>query len=188
MYGNSTTPKIDENSPLNPLYPYGITKTYTHNYLQEYRKKFNLKCSSLILFNHESPFRNENFLSKKVASFVAKILKGGSGFLELGNLSAYKDISHALDFMNGLKIIIDGKINEDFVLSSGKQIKTYDFVKKFFTLYNLDMKKYVKFITDNRNETLNIYGDNTKLTKHGWSPNYDIDKLIIEMVNKELWT
>lgn len=187
MYGNSNQIKIDEKSPLSPLYPYGITKAFVHNYIQEFRKKYNVKCSSLILFNHESPYRNENFLSKKLAIFIAKILKGESETLQLGNLSAIKDISHAYDFMVGLKMIIEKKINDDFVLSSGVRIKTYDFVERFFNLYNLDMQKYVKFVPDERNETLNIFGDNTKLKKIGWQPKYDVNKLINEMVNYELW-
>ena len=105
----------------------------------------------------------------------------------MGNLSAIKDISHAYDFMVGLKMIIEKKINDDFVLSSGVRIKTYDFVERFFNLYNLDMQKYVKFVPDERNETLNIFGDNTKLKKIGWQPKYDVNKLINEMVNYELW-
>jgi GDPmannose 4,6-dehydratase len=165
MYGNSEIDEIDENSPLRPIYPYGITKAYVHNFIQEFRKNYNIQCSSLIFFNHESEFRNENFLSKKVAKFIAHILTGESNVLELGDLNAYKDISHAYDIMMALKMIIDNKLNEDFILSSGKRIQTYEFVKKFFSLFDLDMEKYVKYKPNNRNETIQIFGNNSKIKK-----------------------
>ncbi len=186
MYGNSNELEITENSMLSPLYPYGISKAYVHNFIQEYRDKFNIKCCSAIFFNHESPYRSENFLSKKVAIFVAKILNGHNGKLKLGNLSAHKDISHAYDFMFGLKIIIDNKINEDFIFSSNKTIKMLDFVHKFFEIHNLNMLDYVEFSGDGRLETLSSYGNNSKLKSFGWTPSYDIDKLIKEMVEFEL--
>jgi GDPmannose 4,6-dehydratase len=186
MFGGLNNAMINEKTNFNPIYPYGINKLYVHNFINEYRKKYKLKLSSGIFFNHESYLRNKNFLSKKVAIFVSEILKGFDKKLYLGDLSSYKDISHAKDFMMGVKLILENEFNEDFVFSSKSQIKTYDFVNKFFTLHNLNMNDYVIFDSNGRNENLNIFGDNEKLKSIGWIPSYTIDDLIIEMVKYEL--
>lgn len=188
MYGNSKIKSINELSNFAPMYPYGISKLYTHNYINEYRRNFGLKCSSGIFFNHESYYRNSGFLSKKVSSFVSKILKGESGKLKLGNLESYKDISHAFDFMLGVKMIIDSEINEDFIFSSNSLIKIFNFVNLFFSLHNLNIDEYVDYDSGlNRNEDISIFGDNRKLKSIGWNPKYSIEDLILDMVKLEIF-
>ena len=187
MYSNSNEHIINENSKYSPLYPYGISKLQTHLLLNEYRKKYNLKCSSGIFFNHDSYYRNEKFLSKKVAKFVVSILNGKYGKLSLGDLNSYRDISHADDFMLGVEMIINNKINEDFIFSSGVSTKILDFVKLFFDFTNLDFEKYVTFEKKLiRDSDYNIIGDNSKLKSFGWVNNYDIKSLVSNMIQDEI--
>jgi len=187
MYGNSNEYIINEKSTFSPIYPYGISKLQTHILLNEYRKKYNLKCSSGIFFNHDSHYRNEKFLSKKIAKFVVSILNGYDGKLNLGDLTSYRDISHANDFMFGVKLVVDNKINEDFVFSSGASTQILDFVKLFFNLTNLDFKKYVLFEKSLfRDFDYNIIGDCSKLKSFGWLPKHDIKSLVLDMVQTEI--
>jgi GDPmannose 4,6-dehydratase len=186
MYGNISAP-IVENTCHNPLYPYGISKTFVHNNIKEYRKNFNIKCCGGIFFNHDSPYRGKNFLGKKISMTVSKILNGEDIKLNLGNLNGLRDLSHAEDFMNGVDLIIGSEINDDFIFSSNSLIRMRDYVKLFFTNFNLDYEKYI--IEENSNirsfEPEN-YGINDKLKSLGWEPKYNIAKLVNEMVNYEL--
>lgn len=187
MYGSTEKNHINHLSNFSPVYPYGITKLYTHNFLNEYRKNFNMKCSSGIFFNHESEYRGEKFLTKKVAKFISKIIKGGEGVLKLGDLSSKRDVSHAIDFMYGVKHIIDNELNDDFIFSSCKLTSTKELVELFFSKYGLDMNNFV--VQDEsltRKEDLCIYGDNTKLMLTGWKPKKNLNDLVVDMVEFEL--
>jgi GDPmannose 4,6-dehydratase len=187
MYGRSKKEHINHLSNFAPLYPYGVTKQYTHNFISEYRNNFNLKCSSGIFFNHESQYRGENFLTKKVSKFISKILNGDDGVLKLGDLSSKRDVSHALDFMFGVKHIIENNLNNDYIFSSCKLITTRDLVNLFFKKYNLKMENYViEDLNLKRKEEPTIYGDNTKLLLSGWKQKKSLDDLIFDMVEFEL--
>lgn len=186
IYGRSNLMIANEKSPTIPMYPYGISKLYSHNLINEFRHKFNLKCTSAIFFNHESFYRSKNFLSKRVSTAVSKILNGENIKLELNSLESFRDISHAEDFMNGIKLIIDNKINEDFIFSSSSLIKIEDFVRLFFTLYQLDFEKYVNVLDNKRYDDFCLIGDNSKLKSIGWKPKYNVEELIKDIINKEL--
>jgi GDPmannose 4,6-dehydratase len=187
MYGRSDQKIINENSNYKPMYPYGITKLSSHLLLNEYRHKFKLKGSSGIFFNHESFYRSDKFVSKKLSKLVANILRKNHKKIKLYDLNFYRDISHANDFMKGVKIIIDNQINDDFIFSSNVKTNLFDFSKKFFELHNLNFYDYIDYIdSNNYTNEYSIIGDNKKLKSIGWSPDYNIDSLIFDMVNKEL--
>lgn len=186
MYGRSNQKQIDENSKFAPMYPYGISKLSAHNLLNEYRLKYKIKCSSGIFFNHESHHRSAKFISKKLSSLVNKIINGNQEKIKLYDLNFYRDISHAEDFMSGVKLIIDNHINEDFIFSSGELTNIFEFSKKFFSLHNLNFYDYIDYTESNScSNNYSIFGNNTKLKSIGWIPKYNIDSLIIDMVKKE---
>lgn len=183
MYARSIEEIINENSAFAPLYPYGITKLYIHNMINEYRLKYNIKSCSGIFFNHESKYRGDMFVSKKVSNLVKKILSGNINKLKLFDLNIYRDISHAEDFMSGVEIIIENKINDNFIFSSGNLTNMYDFVKLFFSLNDLNFEEYIDYSdSNNYPDYYKISGDNSKLKSIGWSPKYDINKLITDMI------
>lgn len=186
MYARSNEYIINENSKPSPMFPYGVTKLSVHHLINEYRLKYNLKCSSGIFFNHESVHRGKKFITKKLSMLISKILNGGNDKISLFNLNFNRDVSHANDLMNGVKLIIENGINEDFIFSSGESTNFLEFSKKFFTVNNLDFNKYIDYSDNNDyiNE-YNIIGDNSKLKTIGWSPKYGIDDLILDMITKE---
>lgn len=186
MFGNSGTNEICEKTNLSPIYPYGIAKAFVHNLIDEYRINLNLQCSSGIFFNHDSFFRKNKFLTKKLASFVVNIEKSESKKISLGNLDGFIDISHAYDFMSGVKLIIENKMNENYVFSSGKLVKVYDLVKLFFEFKNLDIENYVEYdkTLDRKNQT-QIYGNNNKLKSLGWESKFDLKLLVKNLIEME---
>jgi GDPmannose 4,6-dehydratase len=186
MYGRSVKQHVNHLTNFAPIHPYGITKLYAHNFLNEYRNQFNLKCSSGVFFNHESQYRGEKFLTKKVSKFISKILMGEKGKLHLGDLSGQRDISHALDFMLGIKHIIENDLNDDYIFSSGKLTTTKDLVNQFFYSYGLNMEEFVIYDDSlKRKEEPCVYGDSTKLASTGWKPKKTINDLIYDMVEFE---
>lgn len=187
MYGRSIENKINEKSSFAPLHPYGISKLASHNLLTEFRYKYGIKCCSGIFFNHESFYRNDKFISKKLSKIISKILNGFSEKITLYDLNYFRDISHANDFMKGVKLIIKNEINDDFIFSSGYLTNMFDFCKNFFSLFNLDYEKYIIYSeSNNYSEKYSIFGDNSKLKSIGWSPDFNIENLIIDMVTKEI--
>ena len=186
VYARSEDKIINEKSKFSPLYPYGVSKMATQSMISEYRNKYGIKCSSGIFFNHESYYRSEKFISKKLSSLVSDIIKGKNRKIKLYDLNFYRDISHAEDFMKGVKIIIENNINEDFVFSSGNSTNILEFSKKFFSLYNLNFFDYIDYEeSKNYKNDYSLIGDNSKLRSIGWEPTYTIDKLIDNMVKKE---
>jgi GDPmannose 4,6-dehydratase len=187
MYGRSNEKIITESSNFSPMFPYGVSKLSTHNLISEYRHKYNINCSSGIFFNHESYHRSNKFISKKLSSLVSQIMKGEIKKINMFDLNFNRDISHAEDFMKGVKQIIKYEINEDFIFSSGISTNVFEFSKKFFTLHNLDFYDYINY-TDSGNypNDYSIIGDNTKLKSIGWLPSFSVDDIITDMVYKEI--
>jgi GDPmannose 4,6-dehydratase len=186
MYGRSKDTIINEESKPSPMYPYGIVKLSTHHLLNEFRIKYDIRCSSGIFFNHESVYRNEKFITKKLSKLVSSILKGEKKKLELFDLNYNRDISHAEDFMNGVKLIIENKINDNFVFSSGISTNMLEFSQKFFSLHNLIFDDYINYKDSGIYDNYDLIGDNTKLKSLGWTPRYGIDELIKNVVEEEL--
>jgi GDPmannose 4,6-dehydratase len=186
MFARSNQNEINENSALSPMFPYGVTKTYSHNLLNEYRIKYGIRGCSGIFFNHESPQRSDIFLSKKLAKFISKILKGENIKLNLFDLNNYRDISHAKDFMRGVKLIITSQVDDDFIFSSGKLTNLLEFTTQYFKQFNLEINQLVNYVDNNKSPDYKIYGDNSKLKSLGWEPEYTIESLINEMVNNEI--
>lgn len=187
MYARSNEKIINENSKTSPMFPYGVAKLSSHNILNEYRIKYGIKGCSGIFFNHESVHRNKKFITKKLSTLIYRILNGGNDKIKLHDLNFYRDVSHAEDFMNGVKLILEGSIDDDFIFSSGISTNYLDFSKKFFHLHNLDFYNYIDYTESNNYQNdYNIIGDSSKLKSIGWSPKYTVDKLILDIINKEL--
>ncbi|MGK7344558.1 MAG: GDP-mannose 4,6-dehydratase [Candidatus Nitrospinota bacterium M3_3B_026] len=134
MFGKVARTPQDENTPFHPRSPYGVAKLYAHWITVNYREAYGMFACNGILFNHESPRRGENFVSRKITLSLAGILKGSLDKLYLGNLNARRDWGYAKDYVEGMWMMLQREEPEDFVLATGEQRSVREFVEESFGL------------------------------------------------------
>jgi GDPmannose 4,6-dehydratase len=176
----------DENTTMLPQSPYGVSKLASYHMIQIYRAAYNLFCCCGILFNHESPRRGENFVTRKITKYLGKVIRGETTEkLELGNLDAYRDWGHAQDYVNGMWLMLQQSTPEDYVLATGETHTVKEFLVEAFKLANLNYTDYV-----NINETLfrpaevdYLCGNPSKARDQlSWVPTYSFNSLVEDMV------
>jgi GDPmannose 4,6-dehydratase len=188
MYGNCYDDDMfqRETTRMIPVSPYGCAKLYAHNLCHNYRNAYGLHICSGILFNHESPRRGINFVTNKVALQAVKIAKGKAKDLVLGNLDAKRDWGHAKDYVEGMWLMLQQDMPDDFVLATGETRTVREMVEYVFSLLGMDYKKYVTQSEEYmRPEELHyLRGDSTKARKElGWNPKISFEDMMSEMVN-----
>jgi GDPmannose 4,6-dehydratase len=129
MFGLVQQTPQSENTPFYPRSPYGVAKLYAHWMTVNYRESYNIHASSGILFNHESPMRGQEFVTRKITTAFARIKQGSQQFLELGNLDALRDWGFAGDFVEGMWRMLQQPVADDYVLATGVTTKVRDFVQ-----------------------------------------------------------
>ena len=140
MYGKIQSPSQDENTPFYPRSPYAVSKLYGHWITVNYRESYGIFAACGILFNHESPLRGEEFVTKKITTAVAKIKYGTQKTLFLGNLNARRDWGYAEDYVRGMWKILQAKQPETFVLATGKNETIRNFAKLAFKAAEIDVE------------------------------------------------
>jgi GDPmannose 4,6-dehydratase len=188
MFGSSPPPQ-NETSQFHPRSPYAIAKLYAHWMTVNYREAHGLFACSGILFNHESPRRGENFVTRKVTRGIAQILAGKLDKLRLGNLDAKRDWGHARDYVNAMWLILQHDKADDYVIATGVSRSVKEFVEAAFGLVGLDWKKYVESDPAYMRpaEVLELRGDSSKATKAlGWKPETTFQELVNEMLENDL--
>jgi GDPmannose 4,6-dehydratase len=128
MYGDVLKIPQDEKTPFNPRSPYAVSKLYSHFITKNYREAYNIYAVSGICFNHESPLRGEEFITRKITSNLAKIENGSIDFFELGNLESRRDWGYAGDFVEAMWKTLQQKKPEDYVISTGKSYSVKEFI------------------------------------------------------------
>lgn len=128
MFGQVREPLQSENTPFYPRSPYGVAKQFAHSMTVNYRESFGLHASSGILFNHESPLRGREFLTKKVSYQLAEVKNGKRSFVSLGNLEAKRDWGYAKEYVEGMQLMLQAKEADDYVLATGVTTKVREFV------------------------------------------------------------
>ena len=201
MFGSSPAPQ-NELTPFHPCSPYGSAKLYSHWICDNYRKSYGMHISSGILFNHESPRRGETFITRKVTKGVARIFRGKQQYITIGNLEAKRDWGHAKDYVEGMWLMLQQDIPDDYVIATGVCHTVRHLVEYAFSLINMDISwncydslgydqnKFVRVFVDTKyirpNEVDDLRGDSSKiLNKLGWRPRTDFNGLIEEMVNHD---
>jgi GDPmannose 4,6-dehydratase len=187
MFGSSPPPQ-SEATPFHPRSPYAAAKLYAHWMVVNYREGYNLHASSGILFNHESPRRGENFVTRKIAIAAARIKAGLQSELVLGNLDAKRDWGHARDFVEAMYLMLQQPEGNDFVIATGETRSIREFLDEAFECVDLDWHDYVR--TDRRyerpTEVHDLRGDYGKAERLlGWKPRITFSELVREMVRHE---
>ena len=189
MYGNNNFKFQDEKTPFSPSSPYAAAKLYAHTITNIYRHSYGIFACTGILFNHESPLRGLEFVSRKITNSVAGISLGLRDKLILGNLKAKRDWGFAGEYMEAAYRIMQLAKPDDFVISTGISHSVTDFVKEAFDLVGLNWKKYVK--TDKKFfrpfEVKSLKGSSKKATKQlKWKPKITFKKLVKIMLNEDI--
>jgi len=189
MFGKVRETPQTEKTPFYPRSVYGVSKVAGFDLTRNYREAYNLFCCSGILFNHESPRRGFEFVTRKITHSVARIKFGLQKDLKLGNMDARRDWGHAKDYVEAMWLMLNQRKPEDYVISTGKHYSVRDFTKLAFDLVDLDYKKYVKI--DKKlyrpSEVESLLGDCKKAKKIlKWKPKYDFKKLVKDMMQADL--
>ena len=206
MFGKVQEVPQNEMTSFYPRSPYGVSKLFAHYMTINYRESYDLFACSGILFNHESPLRGNEFVTKKIVSSLAKIKQGKEECLFLGNIEAQRDWGHAKDYVEAMWLMLNADVPDDYVVSSGKTTSVREFIEK--TLDRLEFKYewtgegIDNTLIDKKNNKVIIkidkkfyrpaevdllIGDSSKIIdKLKWSPNYNLNTLIDDMVDFEI--
>jgi GDPmannose 4,6-dehydratase len=140
LFGKAQTVPQTESTPFYPRSPYGVAKLYAHWMTINYRESYGIFALCGILFNHESPLRGNEFVTRKISQSVARIKKGRQDYLELGNLSAKRDWGYALDYVDGMWRMLQHSKPEEFVLATGRAASVRDFVSMAFKAAGIELR------------------------------------------------
>jgi GDPmannose 4,6-dehydratase len=188
MFG-LTPPPQSETSPFHPRSPYAAAKLYAHWMTINYRDAQKLFACSGILFNHESPRRGENFVTRKITRGIAQILAGKTDKLRLGNLDAKRDWGHARDFVEAMWLMLQQDEPDDYVIATGVMRSVKEFADAAFAMVGLEWEKYV--VVDEAYlraaDVSELRGDASKAAKLlGWNPKTTFTDLVHEMLGNDL--
>ena len=206
MFGDILEKRQKEKTPLNPQSPYAIAKVFAHYLTKNYRNSYNIFATSGILFNHESPLRGEEFVTRKIIIGLVKILKKEIDYFELGNIYAKRDWGYAKEYVEAMWKMLQRKKPDDYIISTGKTYSIKDFINFATSYLGMDVKWVGKGLKEKlvykkskktlikinpkffRPSEVNILiGDSSKAKKDlKWMPKTDLKKLIKIMIDDEI--
>ncbi len=189
MFGLIQEPMQSERTPFYPRSPYGVAKLYAHWMTVNYRESFGLHASSGILFNHESPLRGIEFVTRKVTDGVARIKLGLATELPLGNLDAKRDWGHARDYVRAMHLMLQQDQADDYVIATGVTTSIRDLCQAAFAHVGLNYEDHVRqdprFMRPAEVDVL--LGDAGKARQRlGWTPEVPLNEMVAEMVDADL--
>lgn len=190
IFGDPTQVPQTETTPFRPICPYGITKSTGVEMCRLYRKNHGVFASTGILYNHESPRRNTQFVSKKIIQTAVKIKQGRAQTLVLGDLEAKADWGLAQDYVTAMHKILQIEEADDFIIATGKLHTIQEFADCVFEILDLKGADYIKVdrsLISKPKRTRDLVGDASKLAaKTGWSPAVNFNELVQHLVQTEL--
>ena len=206
MYGKVYTKILDEKSRFNPRSPYAVSKLFGHEITKNYRESYGLFCCSGILFNHESPLRGEEFVTRKITKQLAEIKLSKRKYLELGNIYAKRDWGHAKDYVEAMWKMLQQKKPDDFVIATNTVYSVKFFINECLKYLNLPViwkGKGIKEVAIDKNSKRVIIKINPKYYRPAevdylrgsyikakkilnWKPKHNITDLIKDMVKSDL--
>lgn len=188
MFGKVKETPQNEETPFHPRSPYGVAKVYGYWITRNYRESYGMFAANGILFNHESPRRGIEFVTRKITDAAAKIAATGGGTVALGNLDPKRDWGHAKDYMEAAWLMLQKDSPDDYVISSDETHSIRELLDVAFGHLDLDWRNHVvqdpKFMRPAEVDLL--LGDSTKARGElGWRPQYGFESLIVEMVEQD---
>ena len=189
MYGKIQEERQSEKTPFYPRSPYAAAKLYAHWMTVNYRESFGMHASSGILFNHESPLRGIEFVTRKITDGVARIKLGLADHLMLGNLDAQRDWGHARDYVQAMWLMLRQDAPDDYVIATGRKTSIRDFCEMAFGHAGLDWRDHVR--QDKAllrpAEVDVLQGDPEKArARLGWAPATSLEQMVAEMVDADI--
>jgi GDPmannose 4,6-dehydratase len=188
MFGTADEAPQSESTRFHPRSSYGISKVAGFHLTRNYREAYGMHASSGLLFNHESPRRGFEFVTRKITAGVARILAGTSDELRLGNLEARRDWGHAREYTEAMWLMLQQPHPDDYVVATGECHSVREFVQLAFSHAGLDYRKYVK--TDKqlyRPAEINLLKGNSAKARRvlGWTHRTTFEELVAEMVDED---
>ena len=201
MFGKVQETPQTESTRFYPRSPYGVAKCYSHYMTVNYRESYNLFACSGILFNHESPMRGEEFVTRKITKGLVEYTKTGK-LLELGNIETYRDWGHAEDYVEAMWLMLQQDEPDDFVIATGRTVMIRDFITLCLDELNLayEFNGHEVIDTHTREHIIKtnpkffrpaevdlLVGDNTKAkTKLLWKPKHTLESMVKDMITEDL--
>ena len=189
IFGNASEIPQTESTPLRPTSPYGCAKAFATQLAQVYRESYGLFVCNGILYNHESPRRGENFVTRKIARAAARIARNLDSELVLGNMESQRDWGRAKDYVQAMWLMLQHETADDYVVATGETHSVGEFVQAAFAVVALPWEKYVKHDPsfDRPTEPRRLVGNADKIRKTlGWKPDGTFPQLVREIVEAEL--
>jgi GDPmannose 4,6-dehydratase len=191
LYGNNSNQGTqDENTSFKPRSPYGVSKLYAYWITINFRESYGIHASNGILFNHESPLRGKEFVTRKITDGVAKIKLGMANNITLGNLDAKRDWGHAKDFVEAMWLMLQQDVPDDYVVCTGNQYSIRELLDVAFSA--ADISNWVNYVEIDPRfkrpaEVHTLVGNYSKIkTKLGWTPKISFEDMITEMVKEDI--
>ena len=189
IFGNTKTAPQTEETAFAPTSPYGCAKAFATQLARVYRQSYALFVCNGILYNHESPRRGENFVTRKIARAAARISRGLDDEVVLGNTASERDWGRAQDYVQAMWLMLQHDTPDDYIVATGETHSVQEFLELAFAAVDLPWKKYVKRdpAFDRPTEPANLIGNADKIRKTlRWQPSGTFPELVREMVNAEL--
>jgi GDPmannose 4,6-dehydratase len=190
IFGGGLHTPQNANTPLSPVTPYGLSKSFTHSLIQQFRSEYGLHASNAILYNHESPLRDFGFVTRKITSAVAAISRGSKEPIRLGQMSSKRDWGWAPDYVDAMQRIVQQDVSGDYIISTGVSHSVADVLT--FAFDYIGVADYSRFIehdqgSDRRIDPNNLVGDNSQTSKQlDWKPSKDLRQVIGKMIDFDL--
>jgi GDPmannose 4,6-dehydratase len=188
MFGDIPGPQ-DETTPFSPVSPYACAKVFAHNMTATYRKSYDMYSCSGILFNHESPRRGENFVTRKITKAAARIKLGKQDVLELGNIDTHRDWGFAGDYVEAMWLMLQQDKPQDYVISTGETHTVREFVNLVFDMAGLDVNTQMRINPAffRPHDVPHLLGNSTSARNQlGWIPKTNLTKLARMMYEQDL--
>jgi GDPmannose 4,6-dehydratase len=189
IFGNASETPQTENTPLQPTSPYGCAKAFATQLARVYRESYSLFVCNGILYNHESPRRGENFVTRKITRAAARIARKLDNELVLGNLKSERDWGRSQDYVEAMWLMLQHKVADDYVVATGETHSVGEFVEAAFAVVDLPWDKYVRHDPsfDRPTEPTRLVGCADKIHETlGWKPTGTFQQLVREMVEAEI--